>query len=112
MITAPTISGTANHHPCTGCHPFPSDAVESVVFGLTTVGDGMAFTKFPEPKLIADDSKARPMRRVIIILPTPRGICEPMLMLELQRVRPFRAVAAYLVGSKAHGVEAKSASAV
>jgi hypothetical protein len=69
MIAAPMISGTANHHPCTCCHPFPSDDVESVAFGLPAAPDGMAFAKSPEPKLIADDSKARPMRRVIIIHP-------------------------------------------
>jgi hypothetical protein len=69
MITVPTISGTANHHPCTCCHPFPSDDVESVAFGLPTAADGIAFANSPEPKLIADDSKARPMSRVIIIYP-------------------------------------------
>jgi hypothetical protein len=69
MIAAPMISGTANHHPCTCCHPFSSEDVESVGFGLPTDADDIALAKSPEPKLIADDSKARPMRRVIIIHP-------------------------------------------
>jgi hypothetical protein len=69
MIAAPMISGTANHHPCTCCHPFPSDEVESVAFELPTTPDGVALTKSPELKLIADDSKARAMSRGIIIHP-------------------------------------------